>query len=45
MRYEGEMGNIPVDSDLGIVRRDFSYSCPYGTLLPNTVTLTLADVT
>lgn len=44
MRYEGELGNIPVDPDLGIVRRDLSYSCPYGTLLPNTVTLTLADL-
>ena len=45
MRYEGELGNIPVDADLGIVRRDFSYSCPYGVQLPNAVTLTLADVT
>lgn len=45
MRYEGESASRTVDEELGIVKREFSYSCPYGERLPDAVTLNLTDVT
>lgn len=45
MRYEGEGGNEKVNGDLGIVARNFNYSCLYGERLPTATTINLTDVT
>lgn len=47
-RYEGESATAWVENNgngTGIVRRDLTYSGPYGEILPNEVTLTIGDVT
>lgn len=45
MRYEGEGNTEKVNDDLGIVARNFNYSCLYGERLPNATTINLPDVT